>query len=64
MNKEYEKLALTVDDAAAALQLNRQTVAKWLRQGKLPGRKIGREWRISRKALENFIEGRTDDDKR
>jgi excisionase family DNA binding protein len=64
MNREREKLALTVDDVAAALQLNPQTVSRWFRNGKLPGRKIGREWRISRKALEDFIEGKTDDDRR
>lgn len=55
MKKEI--LALTVDDVAAELQVNRQTIARWLRQGKLPGRKVGREWRVSRKALERYLEG-------
>jgi excisionase family DNA binding protein len=37
---------LTIEQAAAMLQLNPQVVREYLRKGKLPGCKIGRHWRI------------------
>ena len=56
--KSKEPMGLTVEDTAEELQLNVQTVRKWLRQGRLPGRKIGREWRISRQELEDYLRGK------
>jgi excisionase family DNA binding protein len=38
--------ALTVEQAAEYLQLSPYTVRQWLRDGKIPGRKIGRVYRI------------------
>jgi excisionase family DNA binding protein len=49
---------LTVDQAAAVLQLHPYTVRKMLREGTLPGRKLGaKEWRVSRQALDDFMRG-------
>ena len=56
-HKDKEPMGLTVEDTADELQLNVQTVRKWLRQGRLPGRKIGKEWRISRQELEDYLRG-------
>jgi len=42
---------LTADEAAALLKVSTQTVLKESREGRLPGIKIGREWRYSRTAL-------------
>lgn len=50
-------LVLTSDQAAAVLQLTRRTVANMLDRGDLRGVKIGKEWRISRAELQQFIEG-------
>jgi len=36
----------TVDEAAAYLQVSPYTVRKWLRTGRIPGRKIGRMYRL------------------
>ena len=49
--------SLTLDEAAKFLQMHPVTVRRHLRAGKLPGRKIGGEWRISRTALEQFLTG-------
>jgi excisionase family DNA binding protein len=48
---------LTIDEAAKLLKLHAVTVRRHMRQDKLPGRKIGGEWRISREALDQFIRG-------
>lgn len=37
---------LTVEEAARALKVRVETVRRWLREGTLRGRKIGRIWRI------------------
>ena len=42
---------LTADEAALLLKVSVQTVLKESREGRLPGIKIGREWRYSRVAL-------------
>ncbi len=50
-----EKL-LTPVDVANRLQVNERTVTQWLRRGFLRGFKIGKEWRVSSRDLEAFLE--------
>jgi len=45
----------TADQAAEVLKLNRRTVLKLLKEGKLPGKKIGKSWRISEQLLHRFL---------
>ena len=42
---------LTVGDLSKLLQLHEDTVRRLLRDGQLPGRKIGKSWRVEREAL-------------
>lgn len=42
---------LTVEEAAQVLKLRVETVRRWLREGTLKGRKIGRIWRIPESEL-------------
>lgn len=46
---------LTVEEVAEFLKTKPATVRKWLRDGELPGRKIGGEWRVIRDELEAFL---------
>ena len=48
---------LTVEEAAKLLQVSARTVRDLLQQGKLPGRKVGREWRIPEPLLMNWLAG-------
>lgn len=48
---------LTVSQAAEHLQVSERTVYEWLRDGKLPGRKIGKVWRMSADAINDFLRG-------
>lgn len=48
---------LTVEQAAEKLQLSPKAVRKYLRTGKLPGRKIGKVWRLLESELERFVGG-------
>lgn len=42
---------LTPAQAAELLQVSEKTVLNWLRAGKIPGRKVGRLWRIPHEAI-------------
>ena len=51
---------LTVPEIAAMLRLNEQTVRRWLRDGTLPGFRIGQNrkagWRARRSEVEQYLE--------
>ena len=46
---------LDVREVAALLIVSPATVREQARRGRLPGRKIGREWRFSRQALLDWL---------
>lgn len=46
---------LSAEEAADLLGLGLETTKRHLRAGRLPGRKVGRLWRVSREALDAFI---------
>ncbi len=46
---------LTVRQAAEVLQASEETVRDWLRRGRIPGRRVGRSWRISEDALLDWL---------
>ena len=48
--------AFTVEQAAAALNIDRDTLRRWLRQGRIGGFKAGTDWRIQQADLDAFIE--------
>lgn len=46
---------LTIEQVAEMLQLNPQVVRQYLREGKLPGRKVGRHWRVVEEELTEYV---------
>lgn len=46
---------LTLPEVTAFLRLSERTVLNLLRSGQLPGRKIGRAWRVTPQALREFV---------
>lgn len=46
---------LTTEQAAELLQVDVGTVRRWLRRGRIPGRRIARDWRISEDALNEWV---------
>lgn len=45
----------TLDEVAEALKITRRTLYTYVKDGKLKAVKIGREWRVSEAALQDFI---------
>ena len=55
VDREIEPIGYTLEETAAALRMHPETIARLLRSGDMPGRKIGKEWRISPKAVEEWL---------
>jgi excisionase family DNA binding protein len=47
---------LTPQQVAERLQVQVQTVVRWLRSGQLKGAKFGRIWRVTEEDLQAFIQ--------
>ena len=59
----YEKEILTVNEVAKVLQVNQQTVRKWIRNGKLKASKpTGKNYIIQAQDLKKFINGNNEDE--
>ena len=46
---------LTVTQTAEKLQLSEEVIREYLRAGKIPGRKIGKSWRVVESDLEHWV---------
>jgi excisionase family DNA binding protein len=47
---------LSINDVASELGRNEQVVRRWVKAGKIPGHKIGSEYRILRQDFEEWVE--------
>jgi len=46
----------TVAELAINLQLSEKTILRKLNSGEMPGSKIGHQWRVSQKQLDEYFE--------
>jgi len=53
-----EKPFFTIEDVAKRFRLNVTTVYRLVQRGHLPAFKVGRQWRLSRSRLEEWIADR------
>ncbi|KYC46401.1 MAG: Helix-turn-helix domain protein [Candidatus Methanofastidiosum methylothiophilum] len=51
-----EDEVLNLKEAVIFLKIGRTTLLKLAQEGKLPGQKIGNQWRFSRQALLKWLE--------
>jgi len=54
---------LTVEQAAAKLQIAPKTLKDWLRAGRIKGVRLGKLWRLKESDLEAFINKSADEDR-
>lgn len=59
-NIEESEEPVTVNDAATYLGRSTEQVRRYLREGALVGYRVGQQWFIPRRALEEKMEERTD----
>ena len=58
VSQMVDERILTVEQAAELLQAGHETCRRWLKKGKLPGRKIFKQWRIVEVGLRRWITAR------
>lgn len=46
---------LLVEEVAEYLRVNKQTIYNLLRQGQLPAKKIGGQWRFHKQAIDDYL---------
>lgn len=49
---------LTIPEASAILQVSEKTVRRWIYAGELPAAKLGNQWRIRPRDLDDFVRDR------
>lgn len=53
-NDNYPEILL-VEEVAEYLRVNKQTIYNLLRQGQLPAKKIGGQWRFHKQAIDDYL---------
>ena len=56
-DQDGDLLTYTVAEAARLARVSVWSYYRGLKEGKLPGRKVRGQWRVSRKQLHRFLEG-------
>jgi len=51
-----EERLLTVSEVADLLRINKSTVYRMAKQGRLPATRVGRQWRFSKSVLDRLLE--------
>ncbi len=63
MTAEKDDEILTLQEAADFLKVGRNAMSKMVNERKIPGKKVGREWRFSRQALIEWLKNGKQDSK-
>ncbi|MDU8943893.1 helix-turn-helix domain-containing protein [Ovoidimarina sediminis] len=49
---------MTIDQVAGICRVSEKTVRRWIAAGELPAAKLGNQWRIRPRDLEDFVRDR------
>jgi excisionase family DNA binding protein len=61
-NVPQDKEILNAKEAAIVLGISERLLLRLARDGEIPGKKLGREWRFLRSAIRNSLSGQADED--
>jgi len=53
---------LTIQELSLYLKIPRSTLYKIVREGKVPGQKVGRHWRFHKEAIDRWLDRTRQDD--
>lgn len=56
-NENKEIKIYTVPELVKLFQLNPQSVRKYLKEGRLKGRKVGTKWLVTEESIREFLNG-------
>jgi len=52
---------MTIEELTAYLKIPKSTLYKQVQEGKVPGQKIGKQWRFGKKAIDRWINESSED---
>ena len=52
---------LTLEELAAYLKIPKSTLYKLVQEGRIPGQKLGKQWRFAKKAIDQWLEQQQSD---
>ena len=55
MNQSSNEAVMTLEELAEYLKLPKSTLYKLVQEGRIPGQKLGKQWRFSRQAIEKWL---------
>ena len=55
MAKQMQDQVMTIDDLAVYLKLSTSTLYKLCAEGKVPGQKVGRNWRFHKALIDQWL---------
>ncbi len=53
---------MTIDELAVYLKLPKSTIYKLVQEGKVPGQKLGKQWRFGKAAIDRWLDSEQNDD--
>lgn len=55
MNDDPADQVMTLEELAVYLKLPKSTVYKLVQEGRIPGQKLGKQWRFSKQAIAQWL---------
>lgn len=52
---------LTLEELAVYLKIPKSTLYKLVQEGRIPGQKLGKQWRFAKKAIDQWLEQQQSD---
>lgn len=52
---------LTLEELATYLKIPKSTLYKLVQEGRIPGQKLGKQWRFAKKAIDQWLEQQQSD---
>ncbi len=47
---------MTLDELSVYLKISKSTVYKLVQEGRIPGQKLGKQWRFGKQAIDRWLE--------
>lgn len=55
MTNDPQNAVMTLDELALYLKVSKSTLYKLVQEGRIPGQKLGKQWRFSKSAVDEWL---------
>ena len=56
MTNDQQEHVMTLEELAGYLKLPKSTVYKLVQEGRIPGQKLGKQWRFGKAAIDRWLD--------